>query len=153
MKNSKNKKLFTYMVVGALVMALSISCKSNEEPEVNRLHSNHPPAGTYKEGVNDATTATVTITGGGCNFKGKALGVNSDNKNQQLDYEITITKWYSGDGSTDKGNFGLGYQWETTIISPKDCTSFSVYYSGNTIIINFVDNNNKVYGVILDKQS
>ena len=26
----KTKKLFTYMVVGALVMALSISCKSNE---------------------------------------------------------------------------------------------------------------------------
>ena len=28
----KTKKLFTYMVVGALVMALSISCKSNEDP-------------------------------------------------------------------------------------------------------------------------
>ena len=31
MKNSKNKKLFTYMVVGALVMALSISCKNNDK--------------------------------------------------------------------------------------------------------------------------
>ena len=29
----KTKKLFTYMVVGALVMALSISCKSNEDPK------------------------------------------------------------------------------------------------------------------------
>ncbi len=28
----KTKKLFTYMVVIALVMALSISCKSNEDP-------------------------------------------------------------------------------------------------------------------------
>ena len=28
----KTKKLFTYMVVGALVMALFISCKSNEDP-------------------------------------------------------------------------------------------------------------------------
>ena len=28
----KTKKLFTYMVVEALVMALSISCKSNEDP-------------------------------------------------------------------------------------------------------------------------
>ena len=37
MKNSKNKKLFTYMVVGALVMALSISCKSNEEPSTPEL--------------------------------------------------------------------------------------------------------------------
>ena len=31
MKNSKNKKLFTYIVVGALVMALSISCKNNDK--------------------------------------------------------------------------------------------------------------------------
>ncbi|WP_432632458.1 hypothetical protein [Brachyspira sp.] len=30
---SNIKKIFTYLVVGALVMALSISCKSNEEPE------------------------------------------------------------------------------------------------------------------------
>ena len=33
----KTKKLFTYMVVGALVMALSISCKSNEEPSTPEL--------------------------------------------------------------------------------------------------------------------
>ena len=64
------KKLFTYMVVGALVMALSISCKSNEEPEVNRLHSNHPPSGTYK---GSTATATVTTSGGTCNIKGTAL--------------------------------------------------------------------------------
>ena len=50
------KKLFTYMVVGALVMALSISCKSNEEPKDN-THSNHPPSGTYK-----GSTATATVT-------------------------------------------------------------------------------------------
>ena len=37
------KKLFTYMVVGALVMALSISCKSNEVPqETGSTSSNHP---------------------------------------------------------------------------------------------------------------
>ena len=32
MKILKTKTFFTYLVVGALVMALSISCKSNEEP-------------------------------------------------------------------------------------------------------------------------
>ena len=94
MKNSKNKKLFTYMVVGALVMALSISCKSNEEPEVNRLHSNHPPSGTYKGTVGSTTTtAIVTTSGGTCNIKGKAS--DSGNTKQQ-DYDVTITKWYSG---------------------------------------------------------
>ena len=45
MKNSKNKKLFTYMVVGALVMALSISCKSNEEPSSGSKAGTNPPAG------------------------------------------------------------------------------------------------------------
>lgn len=58
------KKLFTYMVVGALVMALSISCKSNEDPSSNWItHSNHPTAGTYK-GDNASVVATVTISGG-----------------------------------------------------------------------------------------
>ena len=31
MKHFKNKKIFTYMVVGALVMALSISCKNEDK--------------------------------------------------------------------------------------------------------------------------
>ena len=102
------KKLFTYMVVGALVMALSISCKSNEEPTVARTHSNHPPAGTYKylkEG-----TATVTITSEGCKITGEATRISvsdgsSTSSKEKKQYDITITKWYSGDGSTDKGFF------------------------------------------------
>ena len=57
------KKLFTYMVVGALVMALSISCKSNEEPKDN-THSNHPPSGTYKGTVGSITTTAIVTTSG-----------------------------------------------------------------------------------------
>ena len=135
MKNSKNKKLFTYMVVGALVMALSISCKSNEEPEVNRLHSNHPPAGNYKN--SSGATATVTIKDGGCNIKGKA----SDRGNtKQQDYDVTITKWYADAGSTDSGNVLLGDypSGEATVAAPAGYTSFTVqYYNGNTIRVSF----------------
>ena len=142
MKNSKNKKLFTYMVVGALVMALSISCKSNEEPEVNRLHSNHPPSGTYKGTVGSTTTtATVTTSGGTCKITGTAYknGDTSGSDNKQ--YDITITKWYSGDGSTDSGNVSLGNyntSGEATVAAPTGYTSFSVYYyNGNKINVGF----------------
>ena len=42
MKNIKT--IFTYMVVGALVMALSISCKSNEEPQETGSTSPYHPS-------------------------------------------------------------------------------------------------------------
>ena len=132
MKNSKNKKLFTYMVVGALVMALSISCKSNEEPKDN-THSNHPLSGTYK---GSTATATVTTSGGNCNIKGTALS----DSNQSLQYDITITKWYADAGSTDSGNVLLGDypSGEATVAAPTGYTSFTVqYYNGNTIRVNF----------------
>ena len=133
MKNSKNKKLFTYMVVGALVMALSISCKSNEEPTGN-THSNHPPSGTYK---GSTATATVTTSGGTCKITGTAYkdGDTSGNK-----YDITITKWYADAGSTDSGNVLLGDypSGEATVAAPTGYTSFTVqYYNGNTINVGF----------------
>ena len=137
MKNSKNKKLFTYMVVGALVMALSISCKSNEEPKDN-THSNHPPSGTYKGTVGSINTiAIVTTSGGTCNIVGTAYkdGDTSGNK-----YDITITKWYADAGSTDSGNVLLGDypSGEATVAAPTGYTSFTVqYYNGNTIRVSF----------------
>ena len=141
MKNSKNKKLFTYMVVGALVMALSISCKSNEEPKDN-THSNHPPAGTYKMvyGSSLTITATVTTSGSACNIKGTAYknGDTSGSVNKQ--YDITITKWYAEAGSTDSGNVLLGDypSGEATVAAPTGYTSFTVqYYNGNTINVGF----------------
>ena len=133
MKNSKNKKLFTYMVVGALVMALSISCKSNEEPEVNRLHSNHPPAGNYKESLGSETAIVTITTEGACNIKGNAY--NPSDKNQKKDYDVTITKWYRGDGS-DFNSFNprVGGNGEGTVTTPSDNTYFNVFYVSDGII-------------------
>ena len=140
MKNSKNKKLFTYMVVGALVMALSISCKSNEEPEVNRLHSNHPPAGNYKN--SSGATATVTIKDGGCNIKGKAS--DSGNTKQQ-DYDVTITKWLRGG---DFNSFNPRGDGEGTVTTPSDNNYFNVFYVSDGIITLSFEYNGVSYGVL-----
>ena len=89
MRHFKIKNIFSYVVVAALVAALSISCKSNEDPSSDWVtHSSHPQSGTYK-GVAASVVATVTISGGACNIKGTALNDSS----QSLQYDITITKW------------------------------------------------------------
>ena len=120
------KKIFTYMVVGALVAALYLSCKSNEEPTDN-THSNHPPSGEYKA-QSGSGTATVTTSGGACKIKGIAYNTS----NQQLNYDITITKWVRWDDTHSR--YMLGYpqageqQGEATINRPINPTSFLVYY-------------------------
>ena len=141
------------MVVGALVMALSISCKSNEEPTDN-THSNHPPAGTYKMvyGSSLTITATVTISGGACNIKGTAYknGDTSGSVNKQ--YDITIIKWYSGDGSTDSGSYVLGNQGEATINSPATASYFYVEYNSGGTYIQFVDQEKTYNADFMTKQ-
>ena len=136
-------------------MALSISCKSNEEPTVTRTHSNHPPAGNYKDLV-DKGTATVTIKDGGCNITGKATYTSisgSTTSKEEKQYDITIIKWYSGDGSTDKGSFLLeGYQGEATINLPATASYFYVNYYPGGISIHFVDQEKTYNADFMTKQ-
>ena len=153
MKHFKNKKIFTYMVVGALVMALSISCKSNEDPSSNWItHSNHPTAGTYK-GDRASVVATVTISGGACNIKGTALS----DSNQPLQYDITITKWLKHKDA-DRSRYILGDpqaggQGEATINSPSNPTSFRVdYYDDGRIYVDFVVDNIGYYTYYMTRQ-
>ena len=130
MRHFKIKNIFSYVVVAALVAALSISCKSNEEPPKDNTHSNHPPSGEYKSktyldnGKSVDTTVTVTTSGDTCNIKGSAFyNASGDTK----DYEITITKWF---GSTSSGYVllenGQNYSGQATITSPKETTRFFV---------------------------
>ena len=159
MKNIK--KIFSYVVVGALVIALSISCKSNEEPTVDNTHSNHPPTGEYKGqtylyDVNGAITSdkvdtTINFTSSDtCNIKGTAYNTAT---NTQY-YDITITKWsgstdYSGGNVImfDGQNSGYG---EAVINSPTGTTDFRVnfysdtYTSRHSIYVSF-KLNGKVY--------
>ncbi|TKZ23234.1 hypothetical protein [Brachyspira catarrhinii] len=87
MKNIKT--IFTYMVVGALVMALSISCKSNEEPQATgETSSNHPSQGSYTNEL-DGTGATVTINNDACTIEGTAFLYGSPK--EYTNFSITVT--------------------------------------------------------------
>ena len=117
MKILKTKKFFTYLVVGALVMALSISCKSNEEPSSGPKAGTNPSAGTYtsrstldgKVGSEKAS-ATVTHNGNGCTITGKLQGVKlptgseTEATYKAVDFSITVNSWYEGDGYTYAGD-------------------------------------------------
>ena len=87
------KKLFTYMVVGALVMALSISCKSNEEPtETGATIQSHPAQGTYNNSL--ANNATVAINNDGiCTISGTTHFTSGSTK-ESTNFSITVTKWW-----------------------------------------------------------
>lgn len=135
-------------------MALSIICKLNEEPTVTRTHSNHPPAGNYKDLV-DKGTATVTIKDGGCNITGKATYTSisgSTTSKEEKQYDITIIKWYSGDGSTDSGSYVLGNQGEATINSPATASYFYVEYNSGGTYIQFVDQEKTYNADFMTKQ-
>ncbi|TXJ57779.1 hypothetical protein EPJ67_03770 [Brachyspira aalborgi] len=130
MKNSKNKKLFTYMVVGALVMALSISCKSNEVPqETGSTSSNHPYQGTYTNTIyNDSATVTIN-NNGTCTITGKAHFTSGSTK-EQTDFSITVTKWWYYYHSPNTHNAGSLYEKsEATITKPPANDYFEVSYN------------------------
>ena len=124
MKNIK--QFFTYLVVGALVIVLSISCKSNEEP-TDETHSNHPPSGIYQNLSGE--TATVTSEGGTCNISGTGYNAN----NETLPFNITITKWSKSKNSSTS-IFYLGFAGEATIHSPDGATYFQVEYSDDGML-------------------
>ena len=116
MKNIK--QFFTYLVVGALVMALSVSCKSNEEPSSGPKAGTNPPAGKYTSKTDrvDGTAsseyanATVTHNGNGCTITGKLQGFKlptgseTQSTYKAIDFSITVNSWYEGDGYTYAGD-------------------------------------------------
>ena len=112
----KTKKLFTYMVVGALVMALSISCKSNEDPN---------SGDTKKE---DQKTQEKTFA----SYAGTWWGDFGKGVEEAL---ITI--------NTD-GSFivlGSNEQIPSSDITKSSDTSYTAIYQGMTMIFNFSSDN------------
>ena len=136
MKILKTKTFFTYLVVGALVIALSISCKSNEEPTSGDngdsyiIHSDHPPAGDYVSlGVDKKAATVVNNADGTCNIKGKAQRWdNKEGRYKDKDFDITITKWYRYNSTSYAGSGSL-YEQSGTITSPSGVDNFSVDYN------------------------
>ena len=113
----KTKKLFTYMVVGALVMALSISCKSNEDPKTEeKTFASY--AGTWwgdtgKE-VEEAliiinTDGSFTLVGPNMQFPSSAITKKSDTS-YTFSYEGTTMIFNFSSDNQATVDFGGGNQ-------------------------------------------
>ena len=113
----KTKKLFTYMVVGALVMALSISCKSNEDPKTEeKTFASY--AGTWwgdtgKE-VEEAliiinTDGSFTLVGPNMQFPSSAITKSSDTS-YTFSYEGTTMIFNFSSDTQATVDFGEGNQ-------------------------------------------
>ena len=157
MKILKTKKLFTYMVVGALVMALSISCKSNEEPqETGSTTSNHPSQGTYTSSYG-SDSATVTINNNGtCTITGIAH-FTSGSTTESADFSITVTKWWYNYPTSGNNTilYQAGSSWEkseATINSPATDFFYVSYSSSGELSISFGPEGKRYWTWTLTKQ-
>ena len=110
-------------------MALSISCKSNEEPqETGSTSPYHPSQGSY---TNTAwkTGATVTINDNGtCTIAGTAVFGNTGQTQTQT-FSITVTKWWYEYDNPDDYNAGSSYEKSEATIDSLITDYFSVYYN------------------------
>ena len=116
MKNIK--KIFSYVVVAALVMALSISCKNEETTGsgdiIGSTTQSHPTEGSYSNNSSVNGSATVSINGDICTITGTAF-----NNNNPTNFNITVTKWFYYYGDDKVYYAGSDYeQSEATINSP-----------------------------------
>ena len=156
MKNIK--QFFTYVVVGALVMALSISCKSNEDPikRTGYTTQNHPPQGNYALRFStyetSDTKATVIVNNDGtCSIRGTAR-YESD----YTSFDITITKWYYFEDTSDTYYAGSSYEEsEATINSPSGVDFLVVYttFNGhNSFLVDFGPEGKRYSTYTLEKQ-
>ena len=111
----KTKKLFTYMVVGALVMALSISCKSNEDPNSGDTKKEDPKTeektfasyagtwwGDFGKGVEEAgiiinTDGSFTIINADTQVPSSAITKSSDTSYTVIYEDITMIFNFSSD--------------------------------------------------------
>ena len=119
----KTKKLFTYMVVGALVMALSISCKSNEDPKTEeKTFASY--AGTWygdieMDGSGEKPLITInsdgsfTLIASGLNYPSSSITRNSDKSYTASVGTETITFDFSSDNQATV-DFGGGSQLPIT---------------------------------------
>ena len=132
MKNIK--KIFSYVVVAALVMALSISCKNEETTGsgdiIGSTTQSHPTEGSYSNNSSVNGSATVSINGDICTITGTAF-----NNNNPTNFNITVTKWFYYYGDDKVYYAGSDYeQSEATINSPVT-DYFKVEYQSDIEII------------------
>ena len=122
-------------------LLFAISCSNEDTTGGNGgevrgyTHSNHPPEGEYKYYYNHNTNisspnriAIVKIVNGNCNITGKAYPITSD-INIPLDYDITVTSWYT---YNDDPNTYIAYHsgpGEATTSKPSSVNYLRVKYN------------------------
>ena len=102
MQNFKNNnKFLTYMVVGALVMALFVSCKSNENPKTEEKTFASYAGAWWGSPSNEGAIHPITINADGSMIMhnmGEVISVASSSitKNSDTNYTTTVTEASSG---------------------------------------------------------
>ena len=93
MKILKTKTFFTYLVVGALVIALSISCSNKDTTGSNNdtsyTHQNHPAEGIYSNGYYNSSAIVSNNADGSCHITGRAYFDAGSSQN----FDITVRNW------------------------------------------------------------
>ena len=131
MKILKTKTFFTYVVVGALVMALSVSCSNEDKTGGNNdnsyTHQNHPAEGIYSNGYYNSSAIVSNNADGSCHITGKAYFDAGNSQN----FDITVRNWtqeyestFSYAGSSDRDG-------EANISTPPNMSYFEVSYNSS----------------------
>ena len=127
MQNFKNNnKFLTYMVVGALVMALSISCKSNEDTNSGDTKTQEKTFASYAgawwgDPSNEGAIHLITINTDGSMLMhnmaggGEVVSVASSSitKNSDTNYTTTVTE--ASSGITAQFNFTFSSDTQGTL--------------------------------------
>ena len=127
MQNFKNNnKFLTYMVVGALVMALSISCKSNEDPNSGDPKTQEKTFSSYAGAwwgnpSSEGAIHLITINADGSMLMhnmaggGEVISVASSSitKNSDTNYTTTVTE--ASSGITAQFNFTFSSDTQGTL--------------------------------------
>ena len=124
-----SQKFLTYVVVGALVAALFISCKSNAEPENAReMPGENPPAGEYTD-----FSGKVTVSADG-KISGTLVSLNTT-------FEVKVNNWYKY-SNDDNYNYVKEGSYVVNSITPNNYTFTSIswrYYNGKPLLYFEID--------------
>ena len=130
MKNSKNTKIFTLLIAVALILALSISCKSNEEPTTPvEIPSQYYGTWKYSTGKN-------------------ALNLDKSSSHYSIDFYNTNGEYLDGASTSfSGGDIGWGFvdvtknsdtswSWKGYTFSFNSSTAGTLEYDGKSYTIN-----------------
>lgn len=137
MKNSKNTKIFTLLIAASLILALSISCKSNEDPkDPVEIPSQYYGTWQYNTGTN------ALILEGSISGSTKSYVLSIFDTNGALLPESFPHKVITGGGDTldwsDANvtkNSDTSWSWRSYTFSFSSSTAGTLSYNGSDYAI------------------